>query len=311
MRPYAYSDVEKRSNLKPLAGVDFSAIQPKLDGLLFNIDRDLERHEQRISGDEDARQAMLLHVICRIALNSYRALCFLQSDTDEHPKRRPSFVLIGPPVNRQLIDLLFTIVYMRDDFGPRSLAYEQASWRAFTERYQREHKRFGHLPDWATYFTRYEEQLAVMTGLTGITPEQKADPTKIPRWRGGHNLSRKATASQPFLQWLDEWVYGDVSAQSHVTGTGLFQIAPFLFSDRFPEDQRKLLEERAIHQYRAHYFTQTVLIVLALATEIDAQCKLGNQAQISYIWDVLCKTVPDAKDMFERRYDAMLATPLG
>ena len=36
-------------------------------------------------------------------------------------KRLPRFVLVVPRINRQIMDLWFSLVYMMDDFGPRSL----------------------------------------------------------------------------------------------------------------------------------------------------------------------------------------------
>ena len=52
----------------------------------------------------------------RVAHNSYQALAFLLSDLDPHPKRLPRYVLIVPPVNRQIMDLWFSLVYIMDDF---------------------------------------------------------------------------------------------------------------------------------------------------------------------------------------------------
>jgi len=39
----------------------------------------------------------------RITKNSYEAVSFLLSSTDEDPKRKKEFVLVLPPTNRQLL----------------------------------------------------------------------------------------------------------------------------------------------------------------------------------------------------------------
>jgi hypothetical protein len=105
---------------------------------------------------------------------------------------------------------------------------------------------------------------------------------------------------------MEKWLYDDISSQAHLTGTGLFNVSPFLLSSLADEQTRKLIEERAIHQYRARYFSHTLMLVLALATEIDAHCKLNNHVAIAFIWRILCEYAPDAKDMFAERYRAML-----
>ena len=48
------------------------------------------------------------------------------------------------------------------------------------------------------------------------------------------------------------------------------------------------------------------MLVLAIATEIDAQFKLDNHTAIAYIWRILIEHAPDAKDMYESRYKAIL-----
>lgn len=65
----------------------------------------------------------------RLAANAYQAVMFLVSDLDEHPKRSPRFVIVLPSVNRQIMDLWFSLIYIRDDFKARSLLYEQGAYR--------------------------------------------------------------------------------------------------------------------------------------------------------------------------------------
>lgn len=84
----------------------------------------------RASGNfEEYRRLSLLLIMLSFAINSYKAVGFLLSDLDEHPKRLPRFVVVVPSINRQLFDLWFTPVYMMDDFGPRSTLYEMGAYR--------------------------------------------------------------------------------------------------------------------------------------------------------------------------------------
>jgi hypothetical protein len=55
------------------------------------------------------------------AWNSYKAVAYLSADTPPDPDRTPNYVLVVPNINRQLLDLLFSLAYMRDDFSKRSI----------------------------------------------------------------------------------------------------------------------------------------------------------------------------------------------
>lgn len=204
------------------------------------------------------------------------------------------------------MDLLFTLAYIRDDFGPRCMAYERSSYRAFKEEYLLYHGRYAGMSEWKAFFAEQKKLLPAMARILGITQAEKRNLDKIPRWPGPFKLSRKATASGPFLKWMVKWLYGDTSAESHLTGIGLYSVSPFLLTDLADEELRYLIKTRTILQYHARHFSRTVMTVLAIATEIDTQFQLDNHAAIAYVWRILIEHSPEAKDMYEARYKAML-----
>jgi hypothetical protein len=107
-------------------------------------------------------------------------------------------------------------------------------------------------------------------------------------------------------QWF-KWVYDDTSAEAHLAGVGLFSLAPFLLAELADAQTRQMIEKRTYFQYHARHFSRTIMTVLAIATEIDAQFKLNNHAAIAYIWRIIVEYAPDANDMYEGRYRAMLS----
>jgi hypothetical protein len=101
--------------VKLLRLVDFAKIQEPLLGLLRNTDMDLQRQIKKLQGEKDFpryRELTLLLIMLRFAANSYQALSFLLSDAiaDESSKRLPRYVLVVPSVNRQIMDLWFSLV---------------------------------------------------------------------------------------------------------------------------------------------------------------------------------------------------------
>jgi hypothetical protein len=135
------------------------------------------------------------------------------------------------PVNRQLMDVLCSIVYMRDDFAARTLIYERAAYRAFKEEYKLYQSAFGGLPEWKAFFIDQKTLLRAMAKPLRITLAEKRNSNLIPRWKQPYNLSKQNTKSQPFLKWMVKWLYNDTSAEAHISGAGLFYVSPFLLAD--------------------------------------------------------------------------------
>src|SRR5437879_985784 len=190
---------------------------------------------------EAERKLSLFLTMLRFTKNSYEAASFLCSDADDTPKRKREFVLILPPTNRQLLDLLFTLVFMLDDFPARSVAYELGGYRQAREEYDKFYARYGTStnPKWQAHFLTLQEWLPKMETYLSITPEQKANPALIHYWRAPYRLMRTPTRSQPFMEYLEKWLYGETSAQAHLNAAGLFSIGAFLISELAPEFERE------------------------------------------------------------------------
>jgi hypothetical protein len=104
------------TNPKPLERFDYGLFAPKIVGLYFNLDRDLQRRIDEATERRDAdadRCLTLLNVMLRFAWNSYKTVLYIAGDTPPIPQREPNFVLVVPNINRQLLDFLFSLVYTR------------------------------------------------------------------------------------------------------------------------------------------------------------------------------------------------------
>jgi hypothetical protein len=176
---------------------------------------------------ETERTLSLFVMMMRFTRNSCEAVSFLASTEDKHSRRKKEFILLLPPANRQILDLLFTLVFMMDDFPSRSMAYELSSYRQFREEYAKYHARYGKNPSWKQSLRDLRATRKMMEKYLPITPKQKRDPASIDYWRGAYKLMKQPTKSQPFLKFLEKWLYGETSAQAHLNPAGLFSIAGF------------------------------------------------------------------------------------
>jgi hypothetical protein len=245
-------------------------------------------------------------MMLRFASRSYEAVCFLLTNPTKNPKWSDHFVLLVPPANRQLLDLLFTLVYMLEDFPSRSLDYEFAGYRQVREEYDRLYERFGSDPKWDERLAGLRETIQTFENYLPLSPEQKAEPQRmIHYWPAPFRPKRKVTSSKPFLEFLDKWLYDETSAQAHLNAKGLIAVGLFVLSNVAPEEMKQEIDQRAIRQYTYVQFTRTLTTVLAIASEIEHFCRLGNREPVARIWGLLSGFVDEAKDVYDQRYQAI------
>ncbi len=296
--------------LAPLEVFDARIVQTPLQGLLRNMESELARLLKQAMAShntEAERRLSLFLIMLRFTKNSYEAASFLSSDSEDAPKRKKEFALILPPTNRQLLDLLFTLVFMLDEFPTRSMAYELSGYRQAREEYDKFQARYGTHPKWQTHLLILREWMPTMEKYFSINPEQKARPDQIKYWRAPYKLMKTPTKSQPFMQFLEKWLYGETSAQAHLNAAGLFSVAVFLISDFAPNDEQKTIAERNFGKYKFRHFSRTLITVLAIASEIDNFCKLKNRETLSRLWVLLGGYAEEADDVYKLRYQGMLA----
>ena len=176
----------------------------------------------------------------RFATNSYEAVCFLVSDVDDHHKRKDRYAVVLPAINRQIMDLWFTLVYMTDDFPSRSLLYEKGAYRELRKQIDGAQHRDGTMPEWLEEMNALSN---LMEKMIHLTPEEKQNPERnIPSWPHPHALSKKQTKSQSFLQLLHDRVYADTSFEAHPKPAGLMVPAGLLRRICFRKHTKKELK---------------------------------------------------------------------
>jgi hypothetical protein len=95
----------------------------------------------------------------------------------------------------------------------------------------------------------------------------------------------------------------------------MFTLAPYIYGDLLDEKDRERVNDRLIHQYHYEHFSRTVILVLAIATEIDNYFALKNKPQLCGIWTAFIKQteIPgvesEAKEMYDLRYKSFLELP--
>jgi len=291
--------------LEPLRRFDYTLVGPKLEGLLVNIDRDLQRrvNQALAAGDADAdRCLVLLNMMLRFAWNSYKAVIFIAGQNPEIPERKSSYALVVPNINRQLLDMLFSLAYMLDDFRVRSMNYQRAGWRELREEYQQFSNHFGKTEEWKEHLEQLKKTAEDMADRYNVTVQEQRNPKLVRYWPTPYQMLEEKTACADFLKYLEMWIYRDTSTQTHLGHAGIVKAANHLIADLVGDIATPEIQDRAEKMYHFTQFSRTAMTFLAIATEIDTYCHFGNHAQIDYIWVVFGAHAPEAKEMYEIRY---------
>jgi hypothetical protein len=289
--------------LKPLKKFDYKVISEKVWGLLINVDRDLRRRSgDSRSVDLYGDHAHLLNIFVRCAMNSYEAVLYFGGDIPEDPRRKKNFVIAIPPVNRQLLYLLFTIVYLLDDFDTRVRHYMRAGWREIHEEQHQIKTAFSQDPDYKAHIRNLDQLLEDLGTNLLLSEGERKKPDSLPYWPHPDKLADLPSQSRPFLRHLNRWFYHDTSAQSHLTFGGLLKISMFFLSEHIGGEDQRLIEDRFLQQFRGQQMSRTLMLTLAIATEADAYCQLRNQEVIRFIWPILTETFAEARELWDLRY---------
>ena len=233
------------------------------------------------SGDIQAERTVSLFLLMvRFTKTSYEAMSFLCSSEDDQPKRKKEFALLLPPANRQLLDLLFTLIFMLDDFPTRSMDYERCGYRQAREEYDKFFAKYGTHPMWQAHFRNLKGWLPTMEKYLSITSEQKANPAITTYWRAPCRLMQTPTKSKQFMEFLEKRLYGETSAQAHLNPMGLFSVGAVLLSEFAPELDRQKVVDDLLDQFLFRHFSRNLTTVLAIASEIETFCQLRNRDAI-------------------------------
>ena len=118
-----------------------------------------------------------------------------------------------------------------------------------------------------------------------------------------YRLSSKVTTppGRAFMKYLDDWFYKDLSQQAHLGGTGLMKRASVLILGRHDPER-----ERALRVNKYSWCGQTIALMLALASELEAYFGFGLRERLSYIWGLTVPVIVVANELYDKRYAALL-----
>jgi hypothetical protein len=297
---------KKESLPPPLKTFDFGSIRPHVEGLMFNLERDLKKRMNQTRSHDIARGFLLMRVAALMMKQLFDAIRFLCAD-EQSQGRRPEYVLAVPSITRTLLEILLTVLYVGEDFPKRSEAFFRSGWREHHEERAKYRNEYAKSPEWKLFFRNFDQSLQMGIKELGITPDEVQDPKKIKYTPIGQRLiGAMGSPNRAYANWLEKWFYSECSAIAHFTPTALMKTSMYFMRDVMPKELVTNSEAETLMRFKALYYMMATIAVTAIASEIEHLFNLGNRQQIIKIWEKMRGTISDAQEVCRRRYDVLL-----
>lgn len=288
--------------------LDFNVVGEPLNKLLLAVGNKLNREfPQRYSNVTGARELFVMHV--RTSRMTYLSALYLGADKPPDPLRLPEFCISIPVLNRSILDSLFTTMFILEDVPNRVAWFWESDWRETRLELDRCTAEYGKLPEWQSWLAQLSEHCNAGIVHAKLSPAQAANPKSLRRWPNpgampsfGLSPSGPMPANRAFMKYLNDYFYIDLSQQAHLGAWGLAKRAPIFLDEVLtdPQTPEKLKKNRYAQ------LGQSVALVLALASEIEAHFDFGLRQQARFVWGLAAPAIVVVEEIYNKRYSALL-----
>src|SRR5207249_1718878 len=162
------------------------------------------------------------------------------------------YTLILPPLNRTILDSVFSVVFMLEDVGARSRWYHESGFREAREELDRYRKQYGGTPEWEPWLRRYEDMLRHGGNQFGITLTSLSQ--KVRWWPNPGKMPSMASnaGTRDFLLYLNDWFYREMSSQTHLSFAGVMKLGGLILSGHLGWEKREEAESVQFPAFRGH-----------------------------------------------------------
>lgn len=250
----------------------------------------------------------ILRLTTRIAGKTWDAIRYLCRDRPVDDARQPEFAICVPPMARTTLDSVFNVVFIFDNPATNARWYYAGGWLNALEEYERLKERHGTDPRWTEELTQYLQWVGWMENDARISPVEKADRTLVKYWPHPGRMLRPDTKfnapdRRAFLEYLNDWFYGHLSQESHGSLLGLARGGFLAEAHERPPGYDEMMPI-----YRSQVFLRALTLHLALLSEIIVGAQLGSGARrLIDVWEYI-RGWPEAADLIDIRYEALLKT---
>ena len=292
---------------KPKA-VNFKVLGEPLNKLLTALGNKLSREwPARYRNVTGARELYVMHL--RAAHKALLSAMYLCGDLPPDPRREAEFCVSLAPINRALLDSLFTVMFILEDLPSRCEWFNEAGWREGKLELDRYVAEYGQLPEWREWLSELITFVQSGISLFRLTPQQTSNPKALRSWltpgaicNYGVSPSAPLDPTRAFMKYLNDFFYIDLSQQVHLTPWGTMKRTGFLLDEVRADPSF----DTQVKKYRYIQVGHTVVLALALASEIEAHFNFGLRKDAAYAWSLAASLIAIADEMYKKRYQELL-----
>jgi hypothetical protein len=272
----------------------FETFGPELDKLLKDEINKLD-HEwpSKYASVPDAHHILRGHLL--IAETTYGAIRFLAADLPEEKKRKLEFAISLSPLVRGLLDTLSTIVFIFEDLPSRVSWYIKGGWRELKEELGRYEERYGEIPEWEEWLSESRKFVEYTRSKYGVTKEEASDIKILKYWMIPSWMVKDKNTSEErreFIRYMIDWFYRELSADSHLSLTGLMRRAAPLISK----------DENVLRKLKSDSVGTAIIILVAILSELQIELDWDLSPRLKYVWGILNPYMGIAQELYDFRY---------
>jgi len=290
-----YSSIPKDKTLP------FNVIKEKVDELILattnRIDQDWPPPLTSIGGMKP-----LLLLFVKVAENTYHTVRYFCADSLSDSTRKPEFGLSATPLVRTLLDQVYSLVFISIDPSQKVPLYYNGGWKEMREAFIRYKKKYDANPAWKQWLDEKGKLIEWAKSKWDVPQKFCDDNKKGPYWPTPSQIIGQTDGREKaFLEHLDDWFYKEYSQSAHLSFPGLSRRGgPLLIDDT------KYQKEVFLKSKSDAIFSATTL-VLAILSEIEGMCQFDYSTRLQYPWTVIGEYWPETKELYEMRYQSLLA----
>jgi hypothetical protein len=286
--------------------LDFTVIRQALGEAIHSLPNLLERDRanRKLAANRELRAILTIQV--RV-VEQTSVLLLRLLDEKESTSREESFVALSPLV-RTLLESVFTFGFLLEDPGPRVAFFLKGGWWNARREYERYRDEFGSSASAGPFLKMLSSSLEILEDQVRPSAEDRArKPQRGDYWPNPGTLKRDVqdTNLRTFMEYLDAWMYGDLSSASHLSLIGVRNAGAYLRSLDDPE-----VRDLVILKTRSEIAFRVIGLTLAAYSEIEVG--LGGldsllRRKLLEVWQQVVPYQKEIRDLFELRYQAALS----
>jgi len=253
----------------------------------------------------DGLPTLLTHMVrvCGATWNAIEVLVL----TKQHGERLPSELSVAvAPLERRVLDALMAVVFILESPRDRTDWYYRSGWREAAELHELLVQDLGGKPEWVRHLAEHRAWVDSHSDDLCITAEERAKPglatvrwsSQRGWWPNPGRMSGIATGpTATYLRLLHTWLYGQLSADSHLSYMGLVRQGGVLQTQH---------DGPTRHQFRDTMCLSAMATFLAFLSEVATAASLPlEKKRARTVWQEMKVTFIGDK-LWTNRYSTLL-----